>query len=78
VRGGKSRNRVVDLFQLAKESLRLRQLRKNGAVCFGQLVCDCAGQFDESLAVAGKFVAALDFFSSSSLATRFAAAISLI
>ena len=61
MRRGKSRNRVVDLFQLAKKSLRFRQLRENGAVCFGKLVHDYAGQFDESLAVAGELVAALDF-----------------
>ena len=34
---------------------------ENGIVCFGKLVCDGAGQLDQSFATARQFVALLDF-----------------
>jgi hypothetical protein len=55
-------DRAVDLFQFSKQPLRFRELGENGIVCLGKSVRDPAGKLNQPFAVAGKFVALLDFF----------------
>jgi len=55
-------DRAVDLFQFSKQPLRFRELGENGIVSLGKSVRDPAGQFNQPFAVAGEFVAFLDFF----------------
>ena len=59
---GKLRDRAIDLFQFAQQPLGFRELRKNGIIRFGKFIGDRAGQLDQPFAVAGEFVAILDFF----------------
>ena len=57
MRGGNFRQAGIDLFQLAQETLRFRELIENRVVGFGELARNRRGQLDQALAVARQFVA---------------------